>query len=92
MKERSVEQALETFRLYSEDGLSGVTCVVRPEGRYLVIPHTDGTSGRAPTVKEAHVRCHEVAKDYFRYRNVSYHIEKVEEGLERLKRTLERSR
>ena len=88
MERHSIEEALETFRLYSEDGLKGVTCIIRPNGYYLVVPHTDGTSGKALTLDAARERCHEIASDYFRYRNVINRIERVEEEMKRLRQIL----
>ena len=85
MEERSVQEALETFRLYSEDSLSGVTCILRPDGRYEVIRSTGGVTGKAATTVAARERCHEEAKDYFRYRNVIYRIEGAEKELAKLR-------
>ena len=88
MEMHSVEEALETFRLHSEDGMNGVTCILRPDGRYEVIKCTSGTSGKAATTEVARERCNEIAKDYFRYRNVINRIERVEEEMKRLRQIL----
>jgi len=88
MEEHSAQEAIETFRLYSDDGMSGVTCVLRPDGRYEVVKCADGTSGKAATTGVARERCHEVASDYFRYQHVIHRIERVEEEMKRLRQIL----